>query len=153
GIPDIHQQITAAFDWWREAGVDNDFIDDPKNWIASAEPAGTAPGQAAVPAQPQFVPPIIAEPAASTIDTSSMPANLPGFVDWWLSEPSLDAGCRSGRRPRRGGNGAELMVIVPRPEAEDSDMLLSGPQGRLLDAILQAMGIASTAAYVTSALP
>lgn len=150
GITDIHEQIAAAFDWWREAGVDNDFTDDPKNWIAPSEPAATAPAAAA---QRQFVAPVAAEPAAPSIDVSSIPANLPGFVDWWLSEPSLDAGRTSGRIPPRGSKGAELMAIVPHPEADDSDRLLSGPQGRLLNAMLQAMGIAPDVTYVASALP
>jgi DNA polymerase len=45
------------------------------------------------------------------------------------------------------------MVLVPEPEREDTGMLLSGPQGRLLDAILGAMGLARDAVYVATVLP
>lgn len=149
GIPDFHQQIAAAFDWWRDAGVDSDFTDDPKSWIAAEEPAAQA--------APQYKPvpeKRAAEPApAAKIEPSSLPANLPAFNDWWLSEPMLDAGRVSGRVPPRGNAGAELMVIVAHPEAADSDTLLSGPQGMGFDAMLVAMGIAPEAAYVASALP
>jgi uracil-DNA glycosylase len=151
GIPDIHQQIAAAFDWWRDAGVDSDFTDDPRNWIAMEEAA--AKTQAAPPPVRQFVAPAPDAPETAAIAASSIPADLPGFVDWWLSEPALDAGRVAGRVPPRGSAQPELMVIVPHPEAEDSERLLSGPQGRLLDAMLQAMGVAPDAAYVASALP
>jgi uracil-DNA glycosylase len=49
------------------------------------------------------------------------------------------------------------MVIVPDPEREDAAgdtaRLLSGPQGRLIDAMLAAMGFAPEASYVASILP
>ena len=45
------------------------------------------------------------------------------------------------------------MIVVPDPEREDGSHLLSGPQGRLLGAMLSAMGIATQQAYVASALP
>ena len=45
------------------------------------------------------------------------------------------------------------MVIVPEPEPGDSQRLLTGPHGNLLDALLAAMGIAPDTAYVASALP
>ena len=149
GIPDIHQQIAATFDWWRDAGVDCDFTDDPKSWIAAAEPAAEAP--------PQYRPvpeKRAAEPApAAKIEPSALPADLPAFNDWWLSEPMLDAGRVSGRVPPRGNAAAKLMIIVAHPETGDSDALLSGSQGRGLSAMLQAMGIAPEAAYLASALP
>lgn len=149
GIPDIEQQITAAFDWWRDAGVDCDFTDDPKSWIV--DPAEAA-AKAAVPVV-QFVPPKPVEPEAPKIEAASIPETLPAFTEWWLSEPLLDAGRVIGRVPPRGSEGADLMVIVPHPEAEDSESLLSGPQGRLLDAMLQAMGIPLDRTYIGSALP
>ena len=45
------------------------------------------------------------------------------------------------------------MVIVTDPEQEDSEQLLSGPQGRLLSRMLAAMGIADDRVYIASALP
>lgn len=150
GIPDIERQIAAAFEWWRDAGVDSDFTDDPKNWIV--DPAEAA-AKAATPAVPQFIPPKPVIPEAPKIEDASIPDGLPAFVEWWLSEPLLDAGRVAGRVPPRGAEQADVMILVPHPEVEDSETLLSGPQGRLLDAMLQAMGIAPDKAYVASALP
>ena len=45
------------------------------------------------------------------------------------------------------------MLLVEHPEQQDSDRLLSGPQGKLLSAMLKAMGIADEAVYFASALP
>jgi DNA polymerase len=45
------------------------------------------------------------------------------------------------------------MIVVDHPEREDADRLLSGPDGRLLDAFLAAAGIDPAAVYVASALP
>ena len=49
--------------------------------------------------------------------------------------------------------GVELMVLVDHPEAEDAERLLSGPLGKLLGAILSAIGIAPDQTYFASVLP
>ena len=79
--------------------------------------------------------------------------NLAGFTAKWLSEPALDDGRVSGRVPPRGPAGADIMVIVPDPEREDRETLLSGRQGRLLEAMLAAMGATTDAIYLASVLP
>ena len=93
------------------------------------------------------------EPVVPALPVDALPADLPGFAQWWLAEPLLDGGRTTGRVPPRGAAGADLMVLVTHPEREDGDTLLSGPQGRLLDAFLSAAGIAPEQAYVASALP
>ncbi len=45
------------------------------------------------------------------------------------------------------------MVLVPAPEEEDSQILLSGARGRLLANFLSAAGIAGDEVYFASALP
>lgn len=45
------------------------------------------------------------------------------------------------------------MIVVEEPEAGDSEHLLSGPQGRLLSAMLGAMGLDENACRIASALP
>ena len=86
-------------------------------------------------------------------DADALPGDLAAFAAWWLAEPSLDGGQVAGRIAPRGAAGAQLMVLVDHPEAEDGERLLSGPQGRLLDAILVALGIPADQAYVASVLP
>jgi DNA polymerase len=157
--------LVAALDWWREAGVDCDFHDAPADWLEAAkqpEPRGRtgatlAPAPGAGPVErgsrQRADAPIAAAPTAPAIDLSALPQDISAFADWWLAEPTLDQGRTAGRVPPRGIANAELMIIVPEPEREDSERLLSGQQGRLLDAMLAAMGIALENTYVASALP
>jgi DNA polymerase len=146
----LAESIAAAQAWWREAGVDLAYADEPHGWLAPAAPAeGSAP-EAAAPAQQQpeadLRPRIGGDPAA-------WPASLPAFHEWWLTEPSLDAGGLDPRVAPRGAAQAELMILVPMPEAEDSTTLLSGAQGRLLANMLRAMAIPAEQAYLAAALP
>ncbi len=152
--PGLAEQLAAALDWWRDAGVDGDLRDEAQGWITASVPE--VPGIKSAPASPHTSrqPRTKAEPViAAPIDRSGWPADLDGFAAWWLSEPWLDGGQVNARVLPRGAAGAELMIVVPEPEPEDSEHLLSGPQGRLLDAMLSAMGIAPGAVYLASALP
>ena len=144
--------ITGALDWWREAGVDLDFHDVPTQWLPATDQAGPAastPRRASEPASP-----VPAVPVAAPLggDPAALPATLEEFRAWWLAEPSLDDGQLRDRVPPRGPAGAELMVIVAQPEVEDGPALLSGREGRLLDGLLAAAGIAPERVYVASAL-
>lgn len=146
---DLAAEIAAAIDWWRDAGVDCDFGDEPARWLKSAETrAATAEHRAAASAPP----PPAADPA---MDREAWPRDLGAFTAWWLSDPALDEGRVSGRVPPRGAPGADVMIIVPDPERGDEGegRLLSGAQGRLLDALLAAMAVAPETAYVASVLP
>jgi hypothetical protein len=157
-LADMH----AALDWWREAGVDCVFEDTPRQWIvapdAGEETVATVDANS-FPAVRSLPPPSAPLPRATIGgDRTQWPADLSAFAEWWLSEPSLDGGQLRGRVPPRGPKASpllqiELMVLVPEPEAEDSDRLLSGPQGRLLAAMLVAMGIDADQTYIASALP
>ncbi len=143
--------IAAALDWWREAGVDFDYDEAARDWLAGSPPAATDQPEPAAFVPP---PPPPAPPAPKIGgDRQSWPADLPGFRQWWLEEPSLDSGQVFARVAPRGPADAELMVLVDHPEAEDSEGLLSGERGRLLHAILAAIGIAPDQAYVASLLP
>ena len=146
--------FSAALDWWREAGVDGDWRDAPASWLA---PPGcrrmtdATPHQAArqpAPARPEAPPP----PEPRALD---LPDDLESFAAWWMHEPGLDNGRVSGRVPPRGPRGAALMVLVPEPEREDEDSgtLLSGPDGQLLRAMLDAMQVAPESVYFASILP
>lgn len=145
----LREDIEAALDWWREAGVDGDIREAAQCWMAvetaeklpEAETPGAAPRPAAAAAPP------------SIIDRSSWPQEFDGFAPWWLAESWLDEGRTSSRVPPRGVQGAELMILVAEPEREDGNTLLTGPQGRLLGAMLAAFGITEEAAYVASILP
>ena len=53
----------------------------------------------------------------------------------------------------RGEADAAVLMLVPMPEAGDSDVLLSGAQGRLLASFATAAGLAPAAVAVAAALP
>jgi len=149
--PTLADQLAAAQDWWRVAGVDCNFSDEAQSWLTEPEtPAGERPRP--VPQQQAPAPP--PEPVIRIGgEIAALPQSLAAFRTFWLEEPSLDAGGSTPRIAPRGPAGAPLMVLVPEPEAKDCETLLSGPQGQLLGAMLAAMGIAGEDCYVASALP
>jgi DNA polymerase len=168
--------IKAALDWWREAGVDCDFASEPHDWLrqpASEQAAAKAEEAQAKPSLPKKPPPTTAmeralsSSSAGTVDDAAIiggeaenwPQDLASFHKFWLEEPSLNEGSSKQRIAPYGKAEAELMVLVAQPDVQDgaSDAekarLLSGPQGTLLNALLQACGIAGEALYLASALP
>ena len=151
--PDFRREIASALDWWREAGVDLDLRDAPASLLTPPTP-GPAPAPAENPAKTAARPrSVTAEPEPQRLDLSAMPTRLADFREWWLAEPGLDGGRVHARVPPRGPAGADLMIIVGDPEAEDGDALLSGSQGKLLASFLDAAGIESMQVYFASVLP
>jgi DNA polymerase len=145
--PDYKQQFAAAFDWWREAGVDCTFLDDPRDWMPAAatepESGRSAPTRRKAPEPAEPPPP---EPV-------TVPDDLAAFQSWWMTAPELDDGRCTGRVAPRGAASPSLMILAPMPESGDSDTILSGPEGRLLDAFLKAAAISDDQVYRASALP
>lgn len=142
GKPNLAEEIAGALAWWREAGVDCDFTAEPQSWLA--KPAEPEPeSQTAAKAEPALAPP----------PPRALPADLASFTAWWLSDPTLEPGSPAGRVAPRGSAGAKVMVLVATPEQDDGERLLSGPQGRLLEAILNALGWTADNAYLASILP
>ena len=147
--PPLADAIAAAQDWWREAGVDLAFTDEPHGWLADPRGADAAPAQAAiVPAAPAPPPP----PAIGG-GRETWPQDLAAFARWWLEEPSLDHGGTHPRIAPRGPAKAPVMMLVAMPEQGDEDTLLQGPQGRLLTSLATAMGLAPETVYFAAALP
>lgn len=148
--PDIAAEIAGALEWWRDAGVDSDFSDDPRDWLAkesAPEPEAAPPAFAPIAAPPAPPRPLIGGPP------EGWPQDLAAFQAWWVTEPSLDHGDPARRVAPRGVAGAELMVLVADPEEADRDTLLSGPHGKLLASVLAALGLGPDQVYMASALP
>lgn len=173
---DIDRLVRGATAWWAEAGVTLDFVDEAVNWLApppgeapargrgakgaAGEPRRGAngngpPGAASSAPLPSGPLSGAAHPATPPIggDPAQWPSDLAAFRDWWLTEPSLDLAPPQERVPPRGPKDAALMVLVPMPEAEDGDELLSGRCGALLKAMLPALGVSPESLYLACALP
>ena len=150
----------AALDWWREAGVDLDYGNEPTAWLrepeAAAEPEPTRPPRT-VPrpsATPALERALAREPGAPIGgDPARWPGDLGGFREFWLIEPSLDPGSLAERVAPMGEAGAALMVLTGQPDEGDREVLFAGDQGALLARIFRAMGVAESAVYLASALP
>ncbi|MBU7579428.1 MAG: hypothetical protein KAF27_03010 [Porphyrobacter sp.] len=176
--PSLAQEFASALAWWQMAGVDCDFHDDATAWLSDrpapgaatdssgpASPHGRADRPAASTASiherrapvPAPVLAAVSAPAAAATRRDwlgdSPPADLAAFRQWWMEAPGLAPSSSYPRIAARGNAGAALMVLVPQPEAADTDRLLSGPQGRLLANILAAMGLDENAVYIAAALP
>ncbi|MGX7895083.1 hypothetical protein [Tsuneonella sp. HG222] len=137
--------LAAAQDWWRLAGVDSDFADEPVNWLAKPETQrADAPAAPVDAPAPPPVPPIGGP-------REGWPQTLADFAPWWAALPELP-GAGPAIAPC-GEAEPELLVLVPMPEAEDRDGLLSGRQGTMIANMLRAMGIADGKALVAAALP
>lgn len=152
---ELASHLAATFAWWRDAGVDAGLNDAPRGWLAPPPgPPAHAPGTpGAAVGRPRDSAPDPAPELAFGGQRASWPTDLPAFAEWWLREPTLGVGEDRRRVAPRGPAGAALMVLVPQPEAEDRERLLSGPQGRLLAAIGHAVGLCDEQLYVASALP
>lgn len=150
----------AALDWWREAGVDCDYAEEPTAWLREPEvaaepepapPPRTVPRPSATPALDRA---LRREPGAAIGgDPAHWPTDLDGFRTFWLTEPSLDPGSLSERVAPVGERGAVLMVLAGQPDEGDREALFAGEQGALLARILKAMEIAESDTYLAAALP
>lgn len=162
----LAQSLESALAWWEEAGVDMDFLDTPTQWLtdAQSDAAGTQDPETSTNERvrdhtgprPDAAHQMRTQPAIAPIGKgeNAPPHDLTAFADWWRTDPSLDGlGGTGPRIAARGNPGADLMILVPEPEAEDTDKLLSGPRGKLLDSMLRAMGISEGEFHLAAALP
>lgn len=146
--------VAAALDWWRDAGVDHAFVDEPQDWLANAR----KPMDPATPAPMKPLRELAAERSDSPVAVPKVspragwPSTLDDFAPWWLAEPAL-APAGLPRLAPVGAKAADLMVLVPMPSGDENDTLLSGRAGRLLDAMLAAFGLDRSHTYLASALP
>lgn len=143
--------IAAAMAWWRDAGVDCAFADEATAWIAPPEPEPVSGEDRSAPVTKFAAPPPPPRPRIGG-DPQGWPQDLDAFRQWWLEDPSLDGGQVSRRIASRGSVAAPLMVLVEQPEEEDTENLLTGSQGKLLSAMLAAMGIEQDSVYLASVL-
>ncbi|WP_309622463.1 hypothetical protein [Novosphingobium sp.] len=147
------EELAAALDWWREAGLEHDFADAAHDWLARPETEAMPDAASAPPAQFQTAASAPSPQVRIGGDPAGWPQDLAGFTQWWMNEPSLDNGQTAGRVAPRGSPGAGLMIVVEHPEAGDRERLLAGPHGALIEAILRALGHDHADTYIAALLP
>ena len=130
---DWHNAALSALDWWREAGVDVEIADAPRDWLAA-------------PAQPSV--------AAEAIETAptQMPATLAAFATWRTGEAAPERAWGAPLISATGPVDAALTVLIEMPERDDAaeGRLLSGKSGRLFDRMLAAIGLDRDRVHVAS---
>lgn len=127
--------------WWELAGVDAPVADAAAGWLA--RPAAPAPTKItdAIPAR-----------------GDEMPSALPEFLAWLKGSGDIaEAGWPGGRivpdNPINTDTAAQrIMLISDMPDMEDMQAasLFSGAAGRLLDAMLRAVGLSRESVYLCS---
>ncbi len=150
------EAFEGALDWWREAGVDCAFADQPHSWLAVPETdEAVAAPSTPIPSEPIRTSALQRALSPGTGDPfpTELPDSLEKFREWWLSEPSLAPGSLDRRVPPSGAAGAKLMVLVEQPAGEGADGLLSPEAEKLVAAITRAMAIERHETYRASALP
>ena len=158
GAQSAQDTLLAAFAWWRDAGVDCDFADDPQSWLVRDEPDETAeqkPKARKVAAQTQSAleRTLSRGTGATSIGGSrdAYPADLDDFASWWKSEPSLSDAPTSARVAPTGPTGAPCMFMVGEPMANNA--LLTDSCLDFAMSMARAMGLNWETIYRTSVLP
>jgi len=127
--PDWRASIASALEWWRDAGVDCEIDDAPRDWLARA---ATAPVREPLPAQVQEATP---EPAP-------LPDTLDQFAAWRIGDAVPEAAWPGRALGTQGDVASGLMIVVDMPDREDeaAGQLLAGSAGALFDRMLAAIG-------------
>jgi uracil-DNA glycosylase len=124
-VQDWQKLAASALEWWQDAGVDMLVEDEVRDWLARTPP----------PAAPVTAQDVVAAP-----EPEKLPDTIEAFLAWRAGDAAPEAGWHTQRFAPTGPVDAEWVIVTDVPEADDSDVLLSGPAGRLLDRMLAAVG-------------
>lgn len=132
---DWRASVASALEWWRDAGVDCEIDEAPRDWLAKA-PAQVTP----------------AGVQAATIEAPKLPDTLAEFVEWRVGPSAPEAGWPGQPLGTQGDAATGLMIVVDMPDREDdaAGALLSGSAGRLFDRMLAAIGRDRPSVYLTA---
>ena len=148
-------------DWWSLAGVDALVSEQPAGWLAvpPANDAAASKPKRVVEAEPEPLPlpaalqrqetPEAAEPKGPVV----FPDDWNEFQSWLATGADVPGSQWDARRILPVGEaGAPLMLLTAWPEIDDQQdgTLFSGDAGKLLDAMLRAIGMARADCYVAS---
>lgn len=130
--------LESLLEWWRLAGVDVLVDDTPRDWLRVAPPAEMprSPATPTVPAAP------------------TLPDSL-SALDERLCAPDFLPLLGNARLAGSGDTASGIMILTDMPDPGDLDagQLFAGPVGRLLDAMLAAIGLSREQVHVAPVLP
>ncbi|MGB3847276.1 MAG: uracil-DNA glycosylase family protein [Sphingopyxis sp.] len=147
-------------DWWSLAGVDALVGEAPAGWLAVPAANDAAPKpRIIVAAEPEPLPLPAALQRQEPVDAPAekgpveLPEDWDAFRIWLAGHPDVPGSQWDARRVLPVGDaGAPLMLLTAWPEIDDQrdGTLFSGPAGKLLDAMLGAIGMTRDACYLAS---
>ena len=132
-VQDWQKAAASALEWWRDAGVDMFVEEEARDWLARTPPPAPVTAAEAV----------VAAPVAE-----ALPDTLEAFLEWRMGDAAPEAGWMTPRLGPTGPADAEWVIVTDVPEIEDSERLMSGPAGRLLDRMLAAVGQSRESVYL-----
>lgn len=133
---DWRTAVASTLEWWHDAGVDILVDDLPRDWLAAPEPPVAVASTAAV-----------TSPVAAPV---AMPLVLADFLAWRTGAQAPESGWNGPSIAASGPADAAVMILVDCPERDDTDMLMSGPEGRLFDRMLAAIGLSRTEIHLAA---
>lgn len=148
-------------DWWSLAGVDALVGDEPAGWLVTPpanDVAATKP-KALRASEPELppLPAVLQRPETPEVVENKGPVIFPDdwgdFQQWLATGDDVPGSQWDARRVLPiGAPGAALMLLTAWPEIDDqqSGALFSGAAGKLLDAMLAAIGTTRAESYVAS---
>ncbi|MFZ3482306.1 uracil-DNA glycosylase family protein [Sphingomonas sp. 3-13AW] len=129
---DWRKAAESVLDWWADAGADTLVQELPRDWLVPEERPAPLPA-----------PQLQTAPTASDA-AAGYPDEYQQFVAYRMGDAVPDAKWAQVRVAPVGDPAtATLMVLTDVPEEGDvaAGRLLSGPEGRLLDRMLAAIGV------------
>ena len=148
-------------DWWSLAGVEALVGEAPAGWLAvppANDAAASRPKRVAETApDPQPLPAALQRQQADQPTEPKGPVALPGewdeFRQWLATSDEVPGSQWDARRVLPVGDvAAPLMLLTAWPEIDDQreGQLFAGAAGKLLDAMLQAIGLVRNQCYTAS---
>lgn len=140
--------------WWQLAGLDTLVDESPQNWLVpKVDPVPDMIQSEPPPAPRQVETPLPAAAPLRPAAPLAMPDDWTAFQAWLASDPAVPG---TRWHPQRvlptGAPGAKLMILALTPEMADQDagQLFACDCGRLLDAMLRAIGLMRGDCYLAS---
>ncbi|KTE34904.1 MULTISPECIES: uracil-DNA glycosylase family protein [unclassified Sphingopyxis] len=146
-------------DWWSLAGVDALVGETPAGWLAALPANDPAPKPRLAAPEPEIAPLPTALQRQEVIEAPvakgpvEIPTEWAAFQSWLAEHPDVPSSQWETRRVLPVGEpGAPLMLLTAWPEVDDQrdGQLFTGPAGKLLDAMLAAIGTKRGDTYLAS---